>query len=41
MNTLLQERLPLYEAAATAVVETSGRPIREIVADVMAVLQHD
>jgi shikimate kinase len=38
LNTLLQERTPLYESVATDVVDTSGRPLREVVDDVAELL---
>lgn len=40
MNTLLKERVPLYESAASAAIDTTGRPIRDIVSDVMEVINH-
>lgn len=39
MATLLAERIPLYESVATIPVETTGRPVREVVAEVVAALQ--
>lgn len=41
MNQLLQDRLPLYEEVATISVETSDRPIREVVSEVIEAVQHD
>lgn len=38
LNTLLQERTPLYESVATDIVDTSGRPLRQVVDDVSALL---
>lgn len=39
LNTLLQERTPLYESVATDVVETSGRSLREVVDEVSDLLR--
>ena len=39
MGALLDQRVPLYEAAATMSVDTSGRPVRDVVAEVVAGLQ--
>ena len=39
MGALLDQRVPLYEAAATMSVDTTGRPVRAVVADVVAGLQ--
>ena len=39
MGRLLEERLPLYASVATITVETTGRPVREIVTEVVAALQ--
>ncbi len=38
MATLLQDRAPLYEEVATAVVDTSGRKVRDVVADVVTIV---
>ena len=38
MGSLLEQRLPLYAAAATITVDTTGRPVREVVADVVSSL---
>ena len=39
MGRLLEERLPLYASVATIAVETTGRPVREVVAEVVAALE--
>ena len=39
MGRLLEERLPLYASVATITVETTGRPVREVVAEVVAALE--
>lgn len=36
MLTMLEQRTPLYEQVASIEVETSGRPIKEVVADVVS-----
>ena len=36
MLTMLNERTPLYEEVATVTVDTSGRPIKEIVGEIVA-----
>ncbi|NDH18265.1 MAG: shikimate kinase [Actinobacteria bacterium] len=39
MTTMLNERTPLYEEVATVTVETSGRPLKDVVDDVVAELK--
>jgi shikimate kinase len=36
LRHMLAERAPLYGEVATATVATGGRPVREVVADVLA-----
>lgn len=38
LKTLLAERMPLYREVATAVVDTSGKPLRTVVDEVVAQL---
>jgi shikimate kinase len=38
LAALLEERSALYEQVSTATVETSGRRIRDVIADVMAII---
>ena len=39
MTTMLNERTPLYEEVATVTVDTSGRPLKDVVNDVVAELK--
>ena len=39
MATMLNERTPLYEEVATVSVDTSGRPLKEVVNDVVEELE--
>lgn len=39
MAALLAERVPLYASVATITVDTTGRPVRDVVADVVDALQ--
>ena len=39
MTTMLNERTPLYAEAATVTVDTSGRPLTDVVNDVVAELK--
>jgi len=39
MTTMLNERTPLYEEVATVTVDTSGRPLKDVVDDVVAELK--
>ncbi|MCH1403529.1 MAG: shikimate kinase [Candidatus Nanopelagicales bacterium] len=39
MATMLNERTPLYEEVATVTVDTSGRPLKDVVDDVVAELK--
>jgi shikimate kinase len=39
MTTMLNERTPLYEEVATVIVDTSGRPLKDVVDDVVAELK--
>ena len=39
MTTMLNERTPLYEEVATVTVDTSGRPLKDVVSDVVAELK--
>jgi shikimate kinase len=39
MATMLNERTPLYEEVATVTVDTSGRPLKEVVNDVVEELK--
>jgi shikimate kinase len=39
LRQLLTERRPVYESVATATVPTSGRPLADIVADVLGALE--
>ena len=39
MKALLDERLPVYESVAAAVVETDGRDADEVAATVVAALE--
>lgn len=41
LAALLEERSVLYEEVSTATVETSGRRIRDVIADVMAIIAPD
>jgi shikimate kinase len=41
LNTLLQQRTPIYEAVATDTVETSGRSLRDVTDDVLALIADD
>ena len=38
MGRLLEERAPLYAEVATVTIDTAGRPIREVVDDVLEVV---
>ena len=39
MTTMLNERTPLYEEVATVTVDTSGRPLKDVVNNVVAELK--
>lgn len=39
MSNLLEARSPLYEEVSTAIVETSNRKIREVVADLVSIIE--
>lgn len=39
MTTMLNERTPLYEEVATVIIDTSGRPLKDVVDDVVAELK--
>ena len=39
MTTMLNERTPLYQEVATVTVDTSGRPLKDVVSDVVAELK--
>ena len=39
MTTMLNERTPLYEEVATVTVDTNGRPLKDVVDDVVAELK--
>ena len=39
MTTMLNERTPLYEEVATVTVDTSGRPLKDVVDNVVAELK--
>jgi shikimate kinase len=41
LSTLLEQRTPVYEDVSTDVVETSGRSLREVTDDVLAVVRRD
>ena len=41
MLTMLNERTPLYEEVASITVETSGRPLKDVVSDVVAALSSE
>ena len=36
---LLEERVPLYASVATITVDTTDRPVREVVAEVVSALE--
>ena len=39
MTTMLNERTPLYREVATVTVDTSERPLKDVVSDVVAELK--
>lgn len=39
MLTMLEQRTPLYEEVAQSVIDTSGRPLKSVVADVIEVVR--
>lgn len=41
MLTMLNERTPLYEEVASITIETSGRPLKDVVSDVVAALSSE
>ncbi|MBI1350755.1 MAG: AAA family ATPase [Actinomycetales bacterium] len=40
LSALMEKRNPVYEEVATAMVDTSGRPLRAVVDDVVKVVRH-
>lgn len=41
LNTLMEQRTPVYAAVASAAVDTSGRSLRDVTDDVVAVVNGD
>lgn len=41
MLTMLNERTPLYEEVASITIETSGRPLKDVVSDVVTALSSE